>query len=134
MSDRDKELSSYRFALAEETLANAKMCIDNHFYRDCINRSYYAAFYALKAVLAIESIDFKRHKDVVAYFNKTYAASEVFPKELGKRLGRIKMLREESDYSDFFVASEADAKTQYETAEYTVQMVKEYLQKKDISA
>lgn len=28
-------------------------------------RSYYAAFYAVKAVLALEERDFKRHKDVM---------------------------------------------------------------------
>jgi uncharacterized protein (UPF0332 family) len=132
MQDKDKTLSVYRFSLAKETLANAKMCLDNQFYRDCINRSYYVAFYAVKAVLAIESIDFKRHKDAVAYFNKTYVASEIFPRELGKRLGRIKMMREESDYSDFFIVSEDDAKKQYETAEYIVNEVERYLKKKEI--
>ena len=54
MQDKDRDLSVYRLSLAEETLANAKLCMDNQFYRDCINRSYYAAFYAIKAVLAIE--------------------------------------------------------------------------------
>jgi len=132
MQDKDSELSRYRFSLAEETLASAKMCLDNHFYRDCINRSYYVAFYAIKAVLAIESIDFKRHKDAIAYFNKTYVATDIFPRELGKRLGRIKMIREESDYSDFFVASEEDAKRQYETAEYILEAVSAYLKEKKI--
>ncbi|MGN0267892.1 MAG: HEPN domain-containing protein [Lachnospiraceae bacterium] len=35
-----------------------------------MNRCYYAAFYAVKAVLALESVDFRRHKDVIAYFNQ----------------------------------------------------------------
>lgn len=132
MLDKDQVLSVYRLTLAQETLANAKMCLENHFYRDCINRSYYTSFYAIKAILAIDNIDFKRHKDVVAYFNKTYVASDVFPRELGKRLGRIKMMREESDYSDFFIASEEDAIKQYETAEYIVESVIEYLKEKKV--
>ena len=40
------------------------------------NRAYYAIFYAIRAVLAIEEIDFKRHKDVLAYFNKEYVNKE----------------------------------------------------------
>lgn len=132
MQDKDKELSNYRFSLAKETLANAKMCLDNRFFRDCINRSYYVAFYAIKAVLAVESIDFKRHKDVVAYFNKNYVATDIFPRELGKRLGRIKMIREESDYSDFFVASIEDAQKQYNTAEYVVDKVEAYLKERNV--
>lgn len=131
MQDKDKELSKYRISLAKETLANAKMCLDNRFFRDCINRSYYTAFYAVKAVLALESIDFKRHKDAVAYFNKTYVAGGTFPRDLGKRLGRIKVVREESDYSDFFIASEEEAKTQYATAEYIVASVEAYLKERE---
>lgn len=132
MLDKDVALSRYRFSLAEETLENAKMCLDSHFYRDCINRSYYVAFYAIKSVLALESIDFKRHKDAIAYFNKTYVAIDIFPRELGKRLGRIKMMREESDYSDFFVASEEDATKQYKTAEYILETVRAYLNEKQV--
>lgn len=132
MQDKDKTLSLYRLSLSKETLENAKLCLDNHFYRNCINRSYYVAFYAVKAILAIDCIDFKRHKDAVAYFNKMYVASDVFPRELGKRLGRIKMMREESDYSDFFIASEEDAIKQYETAKYILESIETYLKKKGI--
>lgn len=131
MQDKERDLSVYRLSLAKETLANARLCLDNKFYRDCINRSYYAAFYSIKAILAIEEIDFKRHKDAVAYFNKTYVATGVFSREVGKRLGRIKMMREESDYSDFFIVSEEDARKQYEAAEYIICIVEQYLTGKD---
>ena len=59
--DNEKRLalSSYRMEQSEETLKAAKMCLDNRFYKDCINRSYYVAFYAVKSVLAIEGTDFK---------------------------------------------------------------------------
>ena len=83
-------------------------------------------------MLALESIDFKRHKDAIGYFNKTYVATEVFSKELGKRLGRMKMLREESDYNDFFIASEEDANKQYESAEFIVVAIEQYLKDKGI--
>ena len=115
---KDIELSKYRYSLAEETYRNAKMCFDNGFYRDCINRSYYAVFYGVRAVLALESIDFKRHKDVVAYFNKEYVATAIFPGE---------MKREESDYNDFFIASAEEAKAQIEAVEYMLPLIKAYL-------
>ncbi len=126
--NKDLELAKYRVSLADDTLRNAKMCLDNNFYRDCINRSYYATFYAIRAVLAIEGIDFKRHKEVIGYFNKTYVATEKFSKEIGKKLGRIKTVREESDYNDFFIASEQEAKEQIQTAELIIEAVKGYLE------
>ena len=84
-------------------------------------------FYAIKAVLALGTVDFKRHKDVVAHFNKEYVATEKFPRELGRKIGNLKQIREESDYDDFYIASKEEAEDQIKTAELVLQSVKEYL-------
>lgn len=78
MQNKGLGLCIYRINGALETLETAKSCIDFKRYKDAINRSYYVAFYAIKAVLAIEGIDFKRYKGVVAYFNKNYVVTDVF--------------------------------------------------------
>ena len=129
--DEDKrvELSKYRMEQSEETMKAAKICLDNKLLKDCINRCYYVAFYAIKAVLAIEGIDFKRHKDAVAYFNKTYVASGKFSREIGKLLGRLKTVREDSDYSEFFLVSIKDAEKQYDAARVIQSSIKKYLEK-----
>ncbi|MDY5030319.1 MAG: HEPN domain-containing protein [Blautia sp.] len=129
MDDRQKELSIYRVEQAEESLKASENCFENGFYKDSINRSYYSAFYAIKAVLALGTIDFKRHKDVIAYFNKEYVATEIFTKELGRRLGTLKQLREKSDYDDFYIASKENAMEQIETAEIVLQSIKEYIER-----
>lgn len=127
MDDRQKELSKYRLQESEDSLTVARNCLDKGFYKDSINRSYYSAFYAIKAVLALGTVDFKRHKDVIAYFNKEYVATNIFPRELGRRLGTLKQLREKSDYDDFYIASKEKAMNQLETAELVLQKVKDYL-------
>ena len=126
------DLSLYRMQNAKDTLNVAGVCLEQKFYRDTINRCYYAAFYAVKAVLALEEVDFKRHKDAVAYFNKTYVATDIFSKEIGKKLGRLKQERESSDYDDFYMASASDAVEQFETAKMIVSAVENYLAEKDI--
>ncbi len=127
MDNRQRELSDYRLNQAEKSLEVAKNCCDKGFYKDSINRSYYSAFYSVKAVLAYGTIDFKRHKDVIGYFNKEYVASGVFPRELGRRLGTLKQYREKSDYDDFYIASKEIAIEQVETANLVLDKVKEYL-------
>ena len=97
-----------------------------------INRSYYAAFYAMKAILAIEEKDFKRHKDVVAYINKTYVATEKFPREFGRMIAKLQQLREKSDYDDFFIASKEEAERQLLNAKYFVSVVDQFI-KNEIS-
>ena len=112
MADRGKDLSAYRLKQAEDTLKIAEYSLKEHIYKDAVNRSYYVAFYATKAVLALGTVDFRRHKDVMAYFNKEYVAAGIFPKALGKKLGALQRLREKSDYDDFYIASKEKAEEQ----------------------
>lgn len=128
MDDRQRELSNYRMNQAEESLKASKNCFDNGFYKDSINRSYYSAFYSVKAVLSLSSVDFKRHKDVIGHFNKEYVATGVFPRILGRKLGILKQIREESDYDDFYIASKEEAHEQIETARLILEKVTEYLE------
>lgn len=130
MNARQKELCEYRLRQAEESLEVAKNCLEGGYYKDSVNRSYYSAFYAIKSVLAQGAIDFKRHKDVVAYFNKEYVATDKFDRELGRKLGTLKQIREKSDYDDFFIASKSKAEEQIETAEMVLKEIKEYLNTK----
>lgn len=103
MDNKEKDLCNYRLNSALETIETANWCVANRHYKDAINRCYYAAFYAVKAVLALESVDFKRHKDVVAYFNKNYIATNKFPRDVGKNLANLQRKRENSDYDDFLL-------------------------------
>ena len=62
LSVRDKkiDLCIYRMQNAKDTLGAANLCMQNKLYKDVINRSYYTAFYAIKAVLALEEKDFRK--------------------------------------------------------------------------
>ena len=101
MVNRQMDLSNYRIQESKDTLKVASNCLKDGFYKDAINRSYYSAFYAIKAVLALGTVDFKRHKDVVAYFNKEYVATEIFPRTIGRKISMLALIREQSDYNDF---------------------------------
>ena len=68
--DKKRDLSIYRMQNAKDTLDTAKICREYKRYKDSINRCYYAAFYAIKAVLALEGKDFKRHKDAELIVNQ----------------------------------------------------------------
>lgn len=126
------ELSKYRLEIAESTYHMAELCFENQGYRDAVNRSYYATFYALRAVLALEGVDFKRHKDVVAYFNQHYVATGKFDREMGKRIGRLKTMREECDYDDFYVIEQDEVLEQLRTAEIVIGAVRHYMESQGV--
>lgn len=127
MDERKWDLCKYRMEQARESLRAFKIMLENDMIKDAVNRSYYATFYALKAVLAIEEKDFKRHKDVVAYFNKMYVATGKFPRELGRMIAKLQQLREKSDYDDFFIVSIEKAGQQVASAEKVITAVEKYL-------
>lgn len=67
MDDRQRDLSNYRIAEADDSLKVAEHCLK-------------------------EGWD----KDVMGYFNKEYVAKETFPREIGRRLGALQKVREKS--------------------------------------
>lgn len=85
MDKEMKELLKYRYERAVETLQVAKDLFENGKYKDANNRSYYAAFYAMRAVYTLQNKDFKKHKTLLAEFNKEFVATEIFPRTIGKK-------------------------------------------------
>ena len=128
--DKDmQELLKYRFDRAVETLEVAKELYASGKFRDSNNRSYYAAFYAIKAIYTIRGVDFKKHKTLLANFNKEYVATEIFPREIGRKISTLALIREQSDYNDFYMASKQESQQQVEIAEELITLVREYLNK-----
>ena len=124
-----KSLSLHRLEQAKEDLDVAKLNYDNNYYKSANNRAYYAIFHSMRAVLAIEGIDFKKHKDVQAYFNKNYVNKEIFPRALGRKIAIASSIREDSDYDDEFIVNENKTLEQIQTAEELIKLVEEYLNK-----
>lgn len=71
------------------------------------------------------------YKDVMGYFYKEYVAKEIFPREIGRKLGALQKVREKSDYDDFYIASREKAEEQFQTAALVIAQVKEYLKKQE---
>ena len=99
-------------------------------FKGASNRAYYAIFHAIKAVLALEQKDFKKHSSVIAYFNQEYISKNIFPRELGKDITNIRLYREKSDYLDFYIISKEDCKIQIEKAKDVVKVIEKFLSTK----
>ncbi len=97
-----KELAKYRFEKALSNIAIAKSLFDNDEYAVALNRAYYAAFDAMRAVNALDGFDSSKHSGVIAYFNQKYVKTGKFPSDTSGIIRKASMLREKSDYEDFF--------------------------------
>ena len=123
-----KELSKHRLQQAKDDLKASEILYKEDLYKSANNRAYYSIFHSIKAVLALEPIDFKRHKDVIAYFNKNYVSNETFPKKMGRKISIASKMREDSDYEDEFVVEADDTKEQIETARELLALVEKYIE------
>ena len=127
-SETIEGFSKYRLNKAKETLETARMIFnEGKDFTSANNRAYYAIFYAIRAVLAIEEVDFKRHKDVLAYFNKEYVNKEKFPKKIGRKISHAQRIREDSDYDDDYEPSFEKTEQQINTAQELIDLVEEYI-------
>lgn len=122
-----KELAKHRLEQAKEDLIASKALYDLKLYKSSNNRAYYSIFHSIKSVLALEPIDFKKHKDVLAYFNKNYVHNEIFPKNIGRRIMRASKIREDSDYDDEFIVKAEDTLEQINTAEEMIKLVENFI-------
>lgn len=125
-----KELAKHRLEQAKESLEDAHILYDLKRYKSANNRAYYSIFYSIKSVLALEPIDFKRHKDVTAYFNKNYVHTGIFPKDIGHRIVEASKTREDSDYDDEFIIRPEETEKQIKTAKELCDLVEKYFNTK----
>ena len=112
-----KELVVYRIQTSKSDLKSARVLFDVQEYKGANNRAYYAIFHAINAIHALDGRAYKRHKDAIGNFNKDYIKTEIFPREMGKKIGEAEEIRHASDYDDFYIASQEESERQVVVAD-----------------
>lgn len=121
------DLSRYRLERAAEMLAAAKREANAEDYASANNRAYYCIFHAMRSVLALDGVDFKKHSAVISRFSVSYLKTDILPRDFGKLISNASLIRNRSDYEDFYVCSVEDTMRQIEGAEEFLSYVRKYL-------
>ncbi len=129
-ADDIKALSKLRMEHAFECLETARQIMALGDYKGAANRSYYAVFHAMRAVLALDMIDKKKHSGVISEFRRLYVKTGVFSREMSDIISNLFDIRTGSDYDDFFIIAKDDVEKQVADAGTFVENVKNYLDKK----
>ena len=127
----EKDLSKYRLEQAAQCLKDAKMLLENDSCKSAANRSYYCVFHSMRSLLALENLDFKRHKGIISHFRKTYIKSKILGERLSDILDDLFGVRSASDYDDFYLISKQETTEQIANAEYFYTQIKAYLENRD---
>ncbi len=101
MTKPNKELVLYRLQRARETLADARILADAGRWNPCVNRLYYACFYAVSALLVQKGLSSSKHTGLRSLFNRHFVKTNKVPKEKARIFNDLFERRQEGDYVDF---------------------------------
>ena len=88
------------------------------------NRAYYAAFYAVSALFAVEGKRFKRHAGVEAAVHRDLVNAGRWPRQLGTTYSDLHRQRTTSDYDIEAFMSAEEVNDAVEKAERIVEAVR----------
>lgn len=125
-----KDLAGYKLDRAKEELDTAELLFHNAKLKAANNRAYYSIYYSLTAVLCLEPIAFKRHKDTIGYFNKNYVHTGMFSEEIGRGIAKAAKIRHASDYDEFYIANKEETERQIQTAKVIIDLVDKFISEK----
>ena len=129
LEEYKNSLVDYRIKKAKETLEVSKLNYENECYSDSVNRSYYAIFHAVRALLVLEGVEFKKHSAVISHFQQYYIKTKIFNYKFSDIIKNAFEIRNESDYEDFYVLSKKDTEQQIENAAEFIDEIEKYIEK-----
>ena len=125
--NNNNSLAKIRLEHSEECLKSAETLLNDSDYKGAANRSYYAIFHALRAVLVFDNFDSKKHSGIISTFNKLYIKTGKFDKEISRIISSAFDVRTDSDYNDFFIISKDSVINQINEAKKVIETIKAYL-------
>ena len=99
---KTKDLIQYRLERSQETLEVAEELAEKGHWFSCVNRLYYACFYAVNALLLSKGFSSSKHSGVRGLLNLHFIKTGIISKEYGKLFNDLFEYRQQSDYEDLF--------------------------------
>jgi uncharacterized protein (UPF0332 family) len=129
MTENIQALVAYRLEQADESLEAARTLLGKKLIRPCVNRAYYAMFYAVLALLTEGKKETSKHSGAIALFDKDFVKQGLFKKDYSRWLHDAFDLRQRSDYVAEYQVPEEEARKTLKNAELFVGEVKAVLSK-----
>jgi uncharacterized protein (UPF0332 family) len=125
----NEDLVPYRLEKARETLEDARILANAGRWNACVNRLYYACFYAVSALLVKDNLSSSKHAGVRSLFNRHYVKTGKVPRDVARIYNDLFERRQEGDYLDFVNFQEAQVTPWISQAEALVEHLLQVAQK-----
>lgn len=119
------DVVTYRLEKAQTALEQAKGNLPLRYWEIIANRLYYAAYYAVSALLIANGYLAKSHEGNVRLFGLHFVNTNIVSSEHGKLFQKLLRLRLKGDYSDKYNLTEDDVLSLIEPTENLIATVSE---------
>ncbi len=114
----------YWFEKAEESMTSARREFEAESLSFAMNRLYYAAFYAVSALLMTNEFSFKKHSGVRAAFHKQFIKTGLLDQKWGRLYDQLFEDRQEGDYMVFISFESAYVETQLNECAHFIEHIR----------
>jgi uncharacterized protein (UPF0332 family) len=112
---------------AKRSIKAAKRLIRDEDYDFASSRLYYAAFYAMEAVLLTKNLTSSKHTGIISQFNQFFVKEGIFPKNFSKIISRLFRERQVGDYGFYIDITEEEILEDVKSTENFLGKIKKYL-------
>ena len=130
---QDKHMRDYsirRLEKSSDDLDTAQINYNAGKYNASANRAYYSVYHAIRAVLALDDIERKKHSGNISYFREHYIATNIFDRTYSEAIKNAEILRNEADYDDMKNINAEAAQDVISKAKHFYNAVKDYIEKR----
>ena len=124
-----KDLSIIRMKKAQEFLEDARANYEGKRYRTSVNRSYYAALNAVRALLILDGVNPESHDGLITMLSLRFIKTKILPPPLIKNFKLLLSRRTDGDYGDFDSVEAEDSRDSLEKAEEIINWIKDAIEK-----
>lgn len=127
MKGKKEDLIKYRISRAHETLEDARILAEEGRWNSVVNRLYYAAFYAVIALLLHSNKHSSTHSGTISNFNQYFIKTDLIDKSFGKLYSELFSSRQKGDYGDLFDFDEEKLSPFFEPVKNLIEAVENYI-------
>lgn len=127
--EQRREIASYWIEKAKESFRSAQLEYSQGHLSFCVNRLYYAVFYAVSAVLALRGLKYGKHSAVRAFLHRDFVKTGIASEEMGKLFDRLFYDRQKADYTAFTSFDPEIVKEQIKQVEAFITIFQDILNK-----
>lgn len=130
LSDDERyALVTYRLEKARNTMAQVQSIVQFGYWDMIANRLYYAAYYAVSALLLQRGYSVQTHHGIIQLLGLHFIKTGVLDSKYGTLYGQLFSLRQTGDYGDTFGLTEAQVLPLLPQTEALIEAVSSLIEK-----